>query len=147
MKKPAPIIGIVDDNEDVRQSISGLVRSAGYQATVFESLYTFLNSPSMRQTNCLIVNFKLLLNDLEFGISAVEAEMRSRALEHGAFQVFGEPFSIPIVTIEPRDEEAQTSTRKHGARTISGKPLSDVALLSAIRSALRSSQQEPDDLE
>jgi FixJ family two-component response regulator len=136
MKKSAPIIAIVDDSEDLRQSISSLVRSAGYQATVFESLDNFLNSPGMRQTNCLIVNFKLLLNDLEFSVGE---KMRPRVLGHR-----GEPIRIPIVTI---DEDAQTSALKQSARTISGKPFSDVALLSAIRSALKSSQQDPDDFE
>jgi CheY-like chemotaxis protein len=161
-KSPAPLIGIVDDNEEVRQSISSLLGSAGYRSVVFESPAAFLNSPARIETNCVVVNFQvaglnsLVLRRLQsapdgstpiIGIYALEEETRSRALEHGAFEVFGEPFRTPMVTIEPRHEGLPTSAVKQGPATGSGKPFSDVALLSAIRSALKSSRQDPDDLE
>jgi FixJ family two-component response regulator len=75
-EKPAPLIALLDDKQsswprskrkqEVRRSISSLLRSAGYRSIVLESLDAFLTWLSRSQTSCLIVNFQLCgLNGLE----------------------------------------------------------------------------------
>ena len=102
-----PLIGIVDDEEAVRESISSLVRSAGYKSALFDSAESFLASDPARGFGCLVVDFLMPgLDGLELQrrlldmndatpiilVSAGDAEVRERALRQGIVAVFGKPF-------------------------------------------------------
>jgi FixJ family two-component response regulator len=115
-----PTIGIVDDDESVRTSISNLIGSIGYQAAVFESAEAFLNSGRMHDMNCLILDIQMpRLNGLE--LQRRLAKMQC---------------SIPIIFVSARDQECRVRAFEQGAVAVLDKPFSDGALLDAIRSAL-----------
>jgi FixJ family two-component response regulator len=56
VRRVAPTIGIVDDDESIRNSISSLIRSIGYETAVFESAEAFLDSGRIHEIDCLIVD-------------------------------------------------------------------------------------------
>lgn len=61
-----PIISIVDDDPSIREAMEGLVCLLGYRALTFASAEEFLESGSVRQTSCLIVDIQMPgLNGLE----------------------------------------------------------------------------------
>ena len=107
--RSTPLISIVDDDESIRESIKGLVRSLGYRAATFASAEEFLQSDSVDNTSCLITDVQmpgLSGIDLQRGLIARSVEMptifitafpeegtRLRALTAGAFGYLGKPFS------------------------------------------------------
>jgi FixJ family two-component response regulator len=107
--RSAPLISIVDDDESIRESTEGLVRSLGYQAATFASAEEFLQSDSVDNTSCLITDVQmpgLSGIDLQRGLIARGVEMptifitafpeegtRLRSLTAGVFGYLGKPFS------------------------------------------------------
>jgi FixJ family two-component response regulator len=53
------LIAIVDDDEDVREAIRGLVRAMGFAAEAFSSAEEFLRSSEVNQTDCLIADVNM----------------------------------------------------------------------------------------
>jgi FixJ family two-component response regulator len=107
--RSTPLISIIDDDESIRESTEGLVRSLGYRAATFASAEEFLQSDSVDNTSCLITDVQmpgLSGIDLQRGLIARGVEMptifitafpeegtRLRALTAGAFGYLGKPFS------------------------------------------------------
>ena len=60
MNKAATVglVGIVDDDESVRNSISSLLRSAGYKTLAFESAEAFLDSGLISDADSLVLDVK-----------------------------------------------------------------------------------------
>jgi FixJ family two-component response regulator len=54
-----PTIAIVDDDESVRDAVSGMVESFGYAVGTFESADDFLRSGSADGTACLILDIQM----------------------------------------------------------------------------------------
>jgi len=121
---PAPLIGIVDDDESVRHSISSLIRSAGYRSAVFASADALLTSDLVRETRCLVLDVRMP------GLSGMDLQQRLCDLKR----------SIPIifVTAHP-DDEVRARALMQGAVAFLPKPFSGEDLLAAIHSALNSS--------
>ena len=102
------MISIVDDDESVRETLKGLVRSFGLKASAFASAEEFLESNRLQETACLITNVQmqgmtgvelqtLLLNQghdmpIIFMTAFPEERIRRRALNAGAFGFLGKPF-------------------------------------------------------
>jgi FixJ family two-component response regulator len=126
MGSAVPIIGIVDDDESVRESISSLVRSAGYRTAVFASAEEFLAADQRAEMAvCLVLDVRMP------GLSGLELQ---RCLAD-------EERSIPIIFVTAHaDEQLRVRALKQGAIAFLGKPFSGDVLLDAIRSALKSSQ-------
>jgi FixJ family two-component response regulator len=55
----ARLVSIIDDDESVRQSLAGLLRSFGIASQSFSSAEDFLASPSATENDCLIVDVKM----------------------------------------------------------------------------------------
>ena len=59
-KKPdmpaAPTIFVIDDDEDVRTSLSRLLRAAGWQVETFASADQFLERPAYPGTGCVLLD-------------------------------------------------------------------------------------------
>jgi FixJ family two-component response regulator len=103
-----PMISIVDDDESVRETLKGLVRSFGLKASAFASAEEFLESNRLQDTACLITDVQmqgmsgvelqtLLLNQghdmpIIFMTAFPEERIRRRALNAGAFGFLGKPF-------------------------------------------------------
>jgi FixJ family two-component response regulator len=107
--RSAALISIVDDDESIRESTKGLVRSLGYQAATFASAEEFLQSDSVDSTSCLITDVQmpgLSGIDLQRGLIAQgvltptifitafpEDETRARVMRAGALGYLSKPFS------------------------------------------------------
>lgn len=55
----APVLSIIDDDEDVRQSLQALIESVGYTARIFDSAQAFLNSDAIEQSRCIISDVQM----------------------------------------------------------------------------------------
>lgn len=116
------LIVIVDDDPGVRESISSLVRSAGFRAVVFASAADFLQSTELKHAACLILDVRMP------GITGLDlqtylAERASR---------------VPIIFATAyADEDTQRSALDRGAVAFLFKPFADETLFAAISVALR----------
>jgi two-component system response regulator FixJ len=122
MTSHQPNIFIVDDDAPVRQALSRLLRSYGFDVFAFSSAQDFLDSVSSDAKGCLILDVKMPgMNGLE-----LQKELNSSNRE------------LPIVFItaydEPKDRE---KALENGAVAFLQKPLNDKILLEAIQSALK----------
>jgi len=55
----SPLIAVIDDDESVRISVSGLVRSLGYSARTFASADEFLRSGAEPECDCIISDIQM----------------------------------------------------------------------------------------
>lgn len=117
-----PLISVVDDDESVRESLSGLIRSVGFRVMVFASAEEFLSSNRLLDTDCLILDVRMP------GMSGIDLH-RQLAVSH---------MSIPVIFITAHgDEEARVRALNGGAVDYLLKPFSEEALLKAIDTALK----------
>lgn len=120
--KERPLLAVVDDDESVRESLPDLLNEFGFASRTFASAEEFLSSDCFDQTQCLILDIAMP------GMSGLDLQ---RALQQR------EP-SIPIVFITAqRDKATQERAFRQGAVRLLLKPFSDVALLEAVKAALR----------
>jgi FixJ family two-component response regulator len=118
-----PLISVVDDDDSVRESLSGLIRSVGFGVMVFASAEEFLHSNHLSDTDCLILDVRMP------GMSGLELQRRLAASD----------MSIPVIFITAHgDEEARVRALNGGAVEYLLKPFSEDALLKAIDMALKS---------
>src|SRR6266851_4110313 len=116
-----PLISVVDDNDAVRESLKGLLRSVGFAVEDFPSAEKFLNSDHLNDTHCLILDVRMP------GMGGLELQRRL---------VKGDR-NIPIIFITAHgDEAAQSQALQGGAVDYLFKPFSEQALLNAINAAL-----------
>jgi FixJ family two-component response regulator len=120
-RKTIALVGVVDDDESVRESISSLLRSAGYRSVLFPSAEAFLASDIIEDPDCLVLDVRMP------GLSGLELQQR-------LFEV-RRPKPIVFVTGHA-DNEVRDRALKQGASAFLNKPFSDEDLLGAIHSAL-----------
>jgi FixJ family two-component response regulator len=117
-----PLLSVVDDDESVRESLPDLLGEFGFAAQVFSSAKEFLSSSSVDETSCLILDIAMP------GMTGPELQLELK--RRGK--------KIPIVFITAgRDEMIRAQVLKQGAAGFLRKPLSDEALLAAIKTALQ----------
>lgn len=120
---PAKIF-VVDDDAPVRQALSRLLRSCGFDVDTFSSVHEFLSSvsPEANVKACLILDVKMpSMNGLD-----LQEKIRASRWE------------LPIIFItafdDPKDREKAMA---NGAVAFLQKPLSEKDLLKSIRSAFK----------
>jgi FixJ family two-component response regulator len=115
------LISIIDDDEDVREAIAGLMKSRGFTVEAFPSAVDFLACPNVRDTSCLIVDVHM---PRMTGI-----ELHRRLVESG--------YAIPtiLITAYP-DDSVRARALADGIICYLTKPCDEDALLGCIRSAL-----------
>jgi FixJ family two-component response regulator len=117
-----PVISVVDDDESIRQSLGGLMRSVGFGVKMFSSAEEFLNSGDPRETRCLILDVRMP------GMDGFELQRRLEASQ----------YEIPVIFITAHgDEELRRRALIAGAIDYLLKPFSEEALLNAVQAALR----------
>jgi len=119
-----PLTSVVDDDESVRESLPDLIRELGFSAEAFSSAEEFLESESLRSTDCLILDIAMP------GMTGpdLQQELKRRREE------------IPIVFITARIDEAdRPRLLENGAIDCLFKPFSEHDLLRAVNAALRTS--------
>jgi FixJ family two-component response regulator len=118
-----PLISVVDDDDSVRESLSSLMRSVGFEVAVFASAEEFLSSDHLRNTDCLILDVRMP------GMNGFELQRELGATHH----------QVPVVFLTAHwDDEARQRALKAGAVDYLFKPCDDGALLNAIDAALKS---------
>jgi FixJ family two-component response regulator len=116
-------VAIVDDDEEVRVALGGLLKSAGLAARAFESAEEFIESGQQSQVACLITDIRMP------GMSGLELQAKLNA----------EGCSIPIVFITAHgDAKMRMQALRAGAVEFLAKPFDDEALLESVRAALES---------
>jgi FixJ family two-component response regulator len=118
----SPLISVVDDDDSVRESIGGLIRSVGFAVKAFASAEEFLTSDRLPDTDCLILDVRMP------GMNGLELQRRLAASH----------MSIPVIFITAHgDEETRVRALNGGAVDYLLKPFSEEALLNAINTALK----------
>jgi FixJ family two-component response regulator len=79
-----PLISIVDDDEGVRSSLDGLMRSLGYRVAMFESAEAFLGSEAAKDSRCVVSDVQM-----PGGMSGLEL----------LSQVRGSGSTVPVILI------------------------------------------------
>jgi FixJ family two-component response regulator len=116
-------VAIVDDDEEVRVALGGLLKSAGLAARAFESAEEFIESGQQFQVACLITDIRMP------GMSGLELQAKLNA----------EGCSIPIIFITAHgDAKMRMQALRAGAVEFLAKPFDDEALLESVRVALES---------
>src|SRR5262245_6513594 len=117
MTEPEAIVFVVDDDESVRESLGGLIRSAGLKVETLASAQQFLDGPRTDAPSCLVLDVHLP------GLSGLDLQKRMAEVD----------IEIPIIFITGRGD-VPTSVRamKAGAVEFLTKPFRDQDLLDAI---------------
>ena len=116
------VVSVVDDSESVRESLPDLLRYSGFDVQAFASAEAFLESGTVRETSCLILDVGLP------GMSGpdLQLELTRRGL------------NIPIVFITAQgDKSLRPRLVSRGATACLFKPFSDTELLEAVNDAVR----------
>jgi FixJ family two-component response regulator len=117
------LISIVDDDESMRESTKGLVRSFGYEAAAFASAEEFLQSEHVDDTACLIADVQMP------GLSGID--LHSWLIARGV--------RMPTIFITAFPEEGtRLRAMTSGAVGYLGKPFSEASLLKCLDTALNS---------
>lgn len=120
MKSESPIVYVVDDDFRVREALSSLISSAGFQVAVFSSASEFLKSEKADVPGCLILDLQLP------GTNGLELQ-----------QQLAEGDAPPIVFISGHgDIPSSVRAMKRGATEFLSKPFGDEELLQAVNTAI-----------
>jgi FixJ family two-component response regulator len=114
------LVGVVDDDESVREALPDLLRESGYAAQAFASAEELLGSGDIVRFGCLVLDIAMP------GMSGLELhrELRRRGQR------------IPVVFITANgDQTVRPRLLEQGAVDCLFKPFSETALLSAVSAA------------
>lgn len=114
------MVGVVDDDESVRESLPDLLESFGYGTRVFPSAEEFLQSDAADELKCLILDIAM-------------PEMSGPELQE---ELIRQNRDIPIVFISAHAADLLPTLLEKGAVACLAKPFSEEDLLEAVRSAL-----------
>ena len=117
-------MSVVDDDESVRESLDGLIRSVGFTVKVFASAEEFLNSDHLRDIDCLLLDVRMP------GMNGIELHRHLMASH----------YEIPVIfiTAHGSEEGVRSQALKNGAVDYLIKPLSEETVLNAVYKALSS---------
>ncbi len=117
-----PLISVVDDDEDVREALAGLMKSLGFKVEAFESAMDFLGSPHPGATGCLIADVHMP------HMTGVEL--------HRHLVKSGHAIPTILITAYP-DDNVRTRALADGVICYLTKPFDEHALINCVRSALK----------
>lgn len=116
-----PTVFVVDDDENMRAAIQGLLKSVALRSECFETAELFLQHKPLDGPSCLILDVRLP------GISGLEFQQQLRTAG----------FQIPIIFITAHGDIPMTvKAMKSGAVEFLTKPFEDQDLLDAVHQAL-----------
>ena len=120
---PRKLISIVEDDQPFRESMRKLMSVLGYTVEAFPSPASFLASPVLAETACLVADVHMP------GMTGVEL--------HKHLVDVGHRIPTILVTAYP-DEHTRTRAMKDGVLCYLSKPVDDDHLERCLRSALKS---------
>lgn len=116
------LISVVDDDESIRDSTKTLLRSAGYDVATFASGELFLESGTLSETQCLILDIRMP------GMSGLDLQRRLNLSNS----------SVPVIFVTAHDSKTnRTLAIEAGASEFFQKPFSANTFLTAIDTALK----------
>lgn len=113
------IIGVIEDDEAVRDSVHALLESYGYDVRAFESAESFLSSADS-SPHCFLVDQNMP------GMCGLDL------IEH----LRTEGNVTPAIMLTGRDDAAMRARADRLGITIYRKPVAEEVLISAVRQAL-----------
>jgi FixJ family two-component response regulator len=119
---PKSLISIVDDDQPFRDSMKKLMTSLGYTVEAFPSAATFLASPQLVQTACLVADVNMP------GMTGPEL--------HRHLVTAGHAIPTILITAYP-DDGVRNGALRNGVLCYLCKPVDDQDLEACVRSALR----------
>lgn len=121
---PADCVHIIDDDEAIRDSLSFLLESAGFDTRTYDSAEQFLESAAGLSAGCIVSDVRMP------GINGLEMTRQLKAMQ----------VNLPIVMITGHgDVPLAVEAMKAGVTDFLEKPFNDEALLNAIKVALSES--------
>jgi FixJ family two-component response regulator len=121
------LISIVEDDQPFRESMRKLMSVLGYTVEAFPSAASFLASPVLAETACLVADVHMP------GMTGVEL--------HKHLVDVGHRIPTILVTAYP-DEMTQSRALKDGVLCYLSKPVDDDHLERCLRSALKSGRPD-----
>jgi FixJ family two-component response regulator len=117
----SPLICVVDDDDSVRVSLEGLLRSLGHRVRTFDSALAFMASDARGEADCVI-------SDLQMpGMTGVEMKEAMVAAGH----------YTPVILITAfADETQRTRAEKAGVTCFLPKPFTGEKLITCLNQAL-----------
>lgn len=119
--KPQTVIGIIDDDADVRVAVEALVSSIGFTSEVFETAEALMASGRLSYLDCIVTDLQMPGMN---GLSLARHIQRTR------------PLPVILITAFPApglDDKAATA----GVRCLLRKPFDPSALIDALESIAR----------
>lgn len=108
-----PLVFVVDEDVDVRESLELMIQSAGWQPAAFASAHEFLAHPRAQVPTCLVLDVVLpdmygldlqerVVSDRRntsviFLASHADVPMTVRAMKHGAVDFLTKPFRDDVI--------------------------------------------------
>jgi two-component system response regulator FixJ len=115
------VVHVVDDDVEVRQSLSFLLATAGLAVRLYESAISFLEAVKERPSGCILTDVRMP------GIDGIEFLRRLKA----------RGFSVPVIVMTGHaDVPMAVEAMKEGAVDFIEKPFNDDLLIGTIHSAL-----------
>jgi FixJ family two-component response regulator len=117
----SPLICVIDDDDSVRVSLEGLLRSLGHRVRAFDSATTFMASDARDEADCVI-------SDLQMpGMTGVE--MKEAMVAAGQ--------KTPVILITAfADETQKLRAEKAGVTCFLPKPFTGERLIDCLNQAL-----------
>jgi FixJ family two-component response regulator len=116
-----PMVVVVDDDSEIRESLQSLLSSSELGAVTFPSAESALESGLIAAASCLVTDVRMP------GMPGTELQRRLRR-EHPSLPVI-------MITAHP-DEEMKRSVLSNGVAFLFYKPFNPIDLLQAIHSVI-----------
>jgi FixJ family two-component response regulator len=119
--EPQPTVMVIDDDQDIRDALQGLLRSVGLSVELFASVQQFLDSGDLMRPGCVVLDVRLPgRSGLDFHDDLVKANVH-----------------LPVVFISGHaDVQMSVRAMKAGAIEFLTKPVRHQELLDAIQRAI-----------
>jgi len=120
-RDPQPTVMVIDDDQDIRDALQGLLRSVGLGVELFASVQEFLASGDLTRPGCVVLDVRLPgQSGLDFYDDLVKANVH-----------------LPVVFISGHaDVQMSVRAMKAGAIEFLTKPVRHQELLDAIQRAI-----------
>jgi FixJ family two-component response regulator len=126
MREAAPVVCLVDDDAAVRRGLQRLLRASGFQVVAFADAQQYLDSATVPDCNCLILDVRMP------GIDGLQLQEKLR--DHRC--------AAPIVFLTGHgDIPMSVQALKAGAADFLTKPVDEADLLAAVNEAVRQDRQ------
>ncbi|MHC4266012.1 MAG: response regulator transcription factor [Planctomycetota bacterium] len=122
MDKTKPVVYVVDDEDQIRHSLSVLLGTLGLQVQAYGDAEEFLNHYKPDQPGCLILDVRMP------GMSGIELQWRLNSAE----------ISVPVIIITGHgDVPMAVEAIKMGAVDFIEKPFREQALLESVQKGIK----------